>query len=103
MSIAEMSAEDALVALHGSLDERRRPEEIAHLVLRVVGGQLGLRERMALGRAARAAARWNGWSSMSADFARPVGAARQVDAAMRLFELRNGGVDPDDPASLLDF
>ncbi|MGW4679442.1 hypothetical protein ACWEOS_13350 [Micromonospora taraxaci] len=103
MSTAKMSAEDALVALHQSLDERRRPEEVAHLVLRVVGGQLGLRERMTVGRGARAAARWNGWSAMSTDFARPVGAARQVDAAVRLFELRDGGVDPDDPASLLDF
>ncbi|WBB52389.1 hypothetical protein [Verrucosispora sp. WMMD573] len=103
MSIAETSAEDALVALHTSLDERRRPEEVAHLVLRVVGGQLGLRDRMALGRAARAASRWNGWSSMSADFARPVGGARQIDAAARLFELPRDGIDPDDPVSLLDF
>ncbi|MFY1577388.1 hypothetical protein ACN26Z_21060 [Verrucosispora sp. WMMD703] len=103
MSIAETSAEDALVALHTSLDERRRPEEVAHLVLRVVGGQLGLRDRMALGRAARAASRWNGWSSMSADFARSVGGARQIDAAARLFELPRDGIDPDDPVSLLDF
>ncbi|MEU7977148.1 hypothetical protein AB0B63_01265 [Micromonospora sp. NPDC049081] len=103
MSIAETSAEDALVALHTSLDERRRPEEVAHLVLRVVGGQLGLRDRMTLGWAARTAARWNGWSSMSADFARPIGGARQIDAAARLFELPPGGVDPDDPVSLLDF
>ncbi|MFV2113718.1 hypothetical protein ACFHW0_15460 [Micromonospora sp. LOL_025] len=103
MSIADTSAEEALVALHTSLDERRRPEEVAHLVLRVVGGRLGLRERMTLGRAARAASRWNGWSSMSADFARPVGGARQIDAAARLFELSRGGIDPDDPVSLLDF
>ncbi|WP_230462900.1 hypothetical protein [Micromonospora sp. CP22] len=103
MSIAETSAEDALVALHTSLDERRRPEEVAHLVLRVVGGQLGLRDRMTLGRAARAASRWNGWSSMSTDFARPVGGARQIDAAARLFELPRDGIDPDDPVSLLDF
>ncbi|MEV4844524.1 hypothetical protein AB0K20_15065 [Micromonospora matsumotoense] len=103
MSIAETSAEDALVALHTSLDERRRPEEVAHLVLRVVGGQLGLRDRMTLGRAARAASRWNGWSSMSADFAQPVGGARQIEAAARLFDLPRGGIDPDDPVSLLDF
>ncbi|MEV0809587.1 hypothetical protein [Micromonospora sp. NPDC050200] len=103
MSVAGSSAEEALTALHASLDERRRPEEIAHLVFRVVGDRVGLRERMVLGRAARAAGRWNGWSSMSSDFARPVGGARQVEAALRLFELPPGGVDPDDPASLLDF
>jgi hypothetical protein len=103
MSIAETSAEDALIALHTSLDERRRPEEVARLVLRAVGDQLGLRDRRTLGRAARATSRWNGWSSMSADFARPVGGARQIDAAARLFELPRGGIDPDDPVSLLDF
>jgi hypothetical protein len=103
MSIAEISAEDALVALYTSLDERRRPEEVAYLVLRALGGRLGLRERMTLGRAARAASRWNGWSSMSADFVRPVGGARQIDAAARLFDVPRGGVDPDDPVSLLDF
>ncbi|MFG3700623.1 hypothetical protein ACGF5C_22285 [Micromonospora sp. NPDC047620] len=103
MSVAEMSADEALAALHASLDERRRPEEVALLVWRAVGGRLGLRERTVLGRVARAASRWNGWSSMSADFARPVGGGRQVDAALRLFELPGVDVDADDPASLLDF
>uniref|UniRef100_A8M6H7 Uncharacterized protein n=1 Tax=Salinispora arenicola (strain CNS-205) TaxID=391037 RepID=A8M6H7_SALAI len=103
MSSAEASAEDAMVALHTSLDERRRPEEVAHLVFRVLGGQLGLRDRMTLGRAARAASRWNGWCSMPTDFARPVGGARQIDAAVRLFELSPAGIDPEDSVSLLDF
>ncbi|WP_320066119.1 hypothetical protein [Micromonospora sp. RTGN7] len=103
MSAAGLSAEDALIALHESLAQRRRPEEAAHLVLRAVGNQLGIWERMQLGRGARATSRWNGWSSMSTDFAHPVGGGRQVDAARRLFDLPPDGVDPDDPTSLLDF
>ncbi|GAB3957059.1 hypothetical protein [Micromonospora vulcania] len=103
MSAAELSVDDALTALHASLDERRRPEVVAHLVWRAVGGQLRLRERRVLGRVARTASRWNGWSSMSGDFSRPVGGGRQVQAAVRLFELPPVDVDTDDPASLLDF
>ncbi|MCX5065686.1 hypothetical protein OOJ91_07300 [Micromonospora lupini] len=103
MPDTRLSVDDALHALHASLDERRRPEEVALLVWRAVGGRLGAQDRMVLGRAARAASRWAGSSSMSADFARPIGGARQVDAARRLFELPVGDVDPDDPTSLLEF
>ncbi|MGC4806218.1 hypothetical protein [Micromonospora sp. DT233] len=103
MSAAGLSAQEALLAMHGSLAQRPRPEDVAHLVLRAVGDQLGIRERMLLGRAARAASRWNGWSAMSSEFARPVGGERQVAAARRLFDLPADGVDADDPASLLEF
>ncbi|MFJ6197524.1 hypothetical protein [Micromonospora sp. NPDC092111] len=103
MSTAEPSAPDPLTALHASLDQRRRPEDVALLVLRAVGDRLEPQDRMLIGRAARAASRWNGWSSMSDDFAHPVGGTRQVAAARRLFALPADDVDPDDPTSLLDF
>ncbi|WP_328346636.1 hypothetical protein [Micromonospora sp. NBC_00421] len=103
MSLAELSPSDALIALYATLDRRPRPEEVAHLVFRAVGDRFDQRDRMLLGRAARAASRWHGESSMSDDFARPVGGTRQVDAARRLFTLPDDGVDPDDPTSLLDF
>ncbi|MEV6155626.1 hypothetical protein AB0L53_35330 [Nonomuraea sp. NPDC052129] len=92
-----------LVELHGSLDRRYRPEDVADLVLRALDGSVSRRERVLLERAAKHSARRQGWfSSMSADYARPVGGARQVAAATRLFD-RTVEVDPDDPESLLEF
>ncbi|MGC5011982.1 hypothetical protein ACLQ2R_14555 [Streptosporangium sp. DT93] len=92
-----------LVELHASLDRRYRPEDIADLVLQALDGRLSRRERVVLDRAARhASRRQGGFSSMSTDYARPVGGARQVAVATRLFE-RAVEVDPEDPESLLEF
>ncbi|MGI5272523.1 hypothetical protein ACQEUU_25450 [Nonomuraea sp. CA-218870] len=89
--------------LHASLSRRDRPEDVAELVLRVLAGRLGRRERVVLERAARHSTRREGWfSSMPADFAPPVGGARQVAAANRLFD-QDLDVDGDDPAALLEF
>ncbi|MDA0638147.1 hypothetical protein OUY22_32470 [Nonomuraea sp. MCN248] len=96
--------DDAVVRdLHASLSRRDRPEDVAELVLRVLGGRLGRRERVVLERAARHSARRQGWfSSMPAEFAPPVGGARQVAAANRLFD-QELDADGDDPAALLEF
>lgn len=48
------------------------------------------------------ARRWHGFSGMSDDYARPVGAARQVAATRVLFGV-DGAVDADDPMSVLEF
>lgn len=40
---------------------------------------------------------------MSAGFSRPVGAARQVAATRRVFDVDGGAVDADDPVSVLEF
>ncbi|MEU0571251.1 hypothetical protein ABZ297_38455 [Nonomuraea sp. NPDC005983] len=94
---------EILEELHSSLDRRYRPEDVADLVLQALAGRLPRRERVVLERAAKHSSRRQGWfSSMSADYARPVGGARQVAAAARLFG-QSVEVDPDDPASLLEF
>ncbi|MER5620079.1 hypothetical protein ABT061_03445 [Streptosporangium sp. NPDC002544] len=99
----DRSRREILTELHGSLDRRYRPEDVADLVLRTLDGQLSRRERVVLERAAKHSSRREGWfSSMSTDYARPVGGARQVAAVSRLFE-RSAEVDPDDPESLLEF
>jgi hypothetical protein len=93
----------ALVELHRSLDRRYRPEDVADLVLRVLDGRLSRRERAVLEAAAKhSMRRQGGFSSMSDDYARPVGGARQIAAANRLFE-QDVEADPDDPAALLAF
>ncbi|NUW46615.1 hypothetical protein [Nonomuraea rhodomycinica] len=99
----DRSHHEILVELHDSLDRRYRPEDVADLVLQALEGRLSRRERVVLGRAAKHSSRKTAWfSSMSADYVRPVGGARQVAAATRLFE-RSVEVDPDDPESLLEF
>jgi len=47
------SPEGILVELHGSLDRRHRPEDVADLVLRVLDRSLSRRERLLLERAAK--------------------------------------------------
>ena len=75
-----------LAELHATLDARPRPEEVAELVLAALGDRLTARERDTLEGAARHSWRRFGWySSMSADFARPAGAGRQVATLSRLF------------------
>jgi hypothetical protein len=99
----EPSRREILVELHGSLERRYRPEDVADLVLQALEGRLSRRERVVLKRAATHSSRRQGWfSSMSTDYAHPVGGGRQVAAATRLFE-RSAEVEPDDPESLLEF
>ncbi|WP_103962874.1 hypothetical protein [Nonomuraea solani] len=97
------SRKEILAELHGSLERRYRPEDVADLVLQALEGRLTRHERVVLERAAKHSSRGTAWfSSMSTDYARPVGGARQVAAATRLFGKR-AEVDPDDPESLLEF
>ncbi|GAA3078754.1 hypothetical protein [Streptosporangium carneum] len=101
-----------LAELYASLDQRRRPEDIADLILRANlalepdGQGLTNRERALLERAAANSGRRRGYvTSMNEDFARPVGGARQVAATARLFEVPDGSatVDTDTPDALMAF
>jgi hypothetical protein len=93
---------DALDRLYDSLDARPRPEDVAALVLEA-HPSLTRRERTVIGEVAAHAGRRHGFSGMSDDYARPVGATRQVAAARRLFGVDGGAVDVDDPISVLEF
>lgn len=94
-------AESALKELHASLDERRRPEDVAELVLQALGPRLSAEEAALLGVAA-AKGRGNGYfSSMPEDFARPVGGTAQLACAAKVFGLDGPpAVNPDDPQAL---
>lgn len=92
--------DEALRQLHGSLDERRRPEDVASLCGVVLAGQLDQRERMVLGRASRHSdAGPMTWSLMSADWERPVGCGSQVATVAALFG-EGETPDPDDAAAV---
>lgn len=92
----------ALVELHRSLGARYRPEVVAQLVWHCLKGDLRRAERSLLAGVAEAAGRWDGLSSMTEDFARPVGGSRQVAATSRLFDV-TAKVDADAPSSLVAF
>jgi hypothetical protein len=101
-----------LAELHASLDQRRRPEDIAELILQAdlalgsAGHGLTNQEHALLDRAAAHSSARRGYAtSMSEDFARPVGGARQVAATARLFEVLDeaAAVDGDMPDALMAF
>lgn len=79
--------DEAVAALYHCVQTRPRPEDIAELVLDVLEDQLTENERGALRKAAKNSLKQNAWgfSSMAADFLRPVGAERQARKALELF------------------
>lgn len=83
----ETAGERVMRALHASLSERRRPEDIAEAIRELLGGSLAANETAVLERAARGSLkrRLFGFTSMAQVFARPVGADRQVARACELF------------------
>ncbi|WP_306207453.1 hypothetical protein [Actinoplanes sp. RD1] len=89
-----------LEELYATLDARSRPEEVADLILSSPRIRLTKSQRAVLERAARHSwRRTGGFSSMTDDFARPVGAERQLATLGRLFD---GGLPADalDPGEL---
>jgi len=73
--------------LYKSLSERRRPEDVAEMVLGELRGQLSRDEEKKIERAAKGSLvrRVWGYTSMLQEFARPVGLQRQVAKAAELF------------------
>lgn len=76
-----------LHVLYASLSERRRPEDVAETVREVLGDVLTASESRILEKAAAGSLerRLFGFTSMAEEFARPVGADRQVARACELF------------------
>ncbi|MFF8670137.1 hypothetical protein [Streptomyces sp. NPDC015242] len=100
-------AERPLRALHASLTQRRRPEDVALLIQELHtarGTELDAATEAALAKAAEHSLRnlWHGYTSMLEEFVRPVGAQRQLARAATLFtsvpELP--GDAGDDPARI---
>lgn len=84
--------------LHESLDRRRRPEDVARLILDGFADLYTPAEQPAIRLAARGAPRRFDYSSMCDDFARPVGMAAQLATAATLFD----AVAPVPPAAHAD-
>ncbi|MDC8003670.1 hypothetical protein POV27_06375 [Aureisphaera galaxeae] len=89
-------------ALYKSLQERKRPEDVAEMILEVLSGQLSNSERRILERAAKGSLKRYvfGYTSMLQEFSRAVGANKQINKAIEIFELEsveniNGNHAPD--------
>jgi hypothetical protein len=95
--------DDIAAALYAAIQTRPRPEDVAELVIEALGDRLDAGEHAALYAAARHSLKRMGhrWSSMAADFARPVPMTSQVATASALFEVPQlSSADCLDPVSL---
>ncbi|MFD5555261.1 hypothetical protein ACFWIA_15660 [Streptomyces sp. NPDC127068] len=108
-SPAPLPGDPQLRALYASLGQRKRPEDVAQLVLdlyRATGVPLDRPTRKALQQASRTSLRrlWAGYTSMLEDFARPVGAQRQLATASELFATVDALPDTagDDPERIAE-
>ncbi|MBL6449575.1 hypothetical protein JMN32_24910 [Fulvivirga sp. 29W222] len=89
---------DKLKELYQSLQLRKRPEDIAEAVIEILKDDLSTLERSILDKAARGSLKRQvfGYSSMAQEFARAVGAERQIKKAVEIFKLENiAGVNYD--------
>ncbi|MFJ8988783.1 hypothetical protein ACIRQH_00070 [Streptomyces sp. NPDC102279] len=99
--------EQLLRELHASLTLRKRPEDVARLIQELYtarGTDLDTATEAALAKAAEHSLRnlWHGYTSMREEFARPVGAQRQLARAADLFTNVPGLPNDagDDPARI---
>lgn len=84
---------DNLKKLYKSLSQRKRPEDIAEIVLAELAGDLTALETKLLRKASKGSLsnRWLGYTSMLQEFATVVGAQNQVAKAIEIFELKQVG------------
>ncbi|HLZ61269.1 MAG TPA: hypothetical protein VKR06_30325 [Ktedonosporobacter sp.] len=82
-----MDMENNLKKLLASLNQRKRPEDIAQIIVEQLQGRLVRSQEAILQKAAQGSLkrRFIAYTSMLEDFARPVGLARQVTVARKLF------------------
>jgi hypothetical protein len=82
-----MTNDDQMQWLYRSLNQRKRPEDVADNILELLQNQLNQAEQSSLRKAAKGSLRQHffGYTSMLQDFAKPVGLQRQVKKAMELF------------------
>lgn len=73
--------------LYESLNQRRRPEDVAQHILELLDGRLDRQEKKLLAYVARGSLKQRlfGYTSMLQEFARPVGMQRQIAMAEELF------------------
>lgn len=96
----------AFEKLYQSLSQRKRPEDVAELILTLLGEKLSSGERKLLNKAAKSSLKrslW-GYTSMLQTFARPVGAEKQIKKTVELFKLAPDSFEEyDNPVAIESF
>lgn len=77
--------------LYQTLNERRRPEDVAEMVIELTKDSLTTKERLLLEKAAQGSLARNifGYTSMLQEFAEAKGAGKQISKAIEIFKLDN--------------
>ena len=79
-----------LESLYQTLFQRKRPEDVADMILSILKDGLSKRERYILEKAARGALKRKifNYTSMLQEFAKPVGAEKQIQTAIEVFKVK---------------
>lgn len=74
--------------LHETLNQRKRPEDVAQMILELIGQQLSYKEKQVLEKAAKGSLKRTvyGYTSMSQVFGSLVGADKKINKAIEIFE-----------------
>jgi hypothetical protein len=77
--------------LFDTLNERKRPEDVAEMVMELTKDNLTTKELVILEKATKGSLSksWNGYTSMLQTFAKAKGAEKQVNKAFEIFGLQN--------------
>jgi hypothetical protein len=92
--------------LYQTLKERRRPEDVAEMIVVLTKDSLTTKERLLLEKAARGSLARNvyGYTSMLQTFAAAKGAGKQIAKAMEIFKLENKNItDYNNQKEIEDF
>ena len=81
----------SLEQLYKTLKQRKRSEDVAEMILSVLGNELSFFERRKLEKAAKGSLKNMvlGYTSMLQEFAKPIGAEKQIRKAIEIFKLGN--------------
>jgi len=93
-------------ALYQTLIQRKRPEDVAAMILTILSGELTREQTRVLEKAAAGSLknRFLQYTSMAQVFANPVGAGKQVQKTTELFRLHtNAQINTDEPAAVEAF
>lgn len=79
----------SLKELYKTLKQRKRPEDVAEMILQTLSADLSFFERRKLEKAAKGSLKnlVLGYTSMLQEFAKPIGAEKQIKKAIELFKL----------------
>ena len=92
--------------LYISLSQRKRPEDVAEMILDVLGDDLSVKETRILKKAANGSLMWKlfAYTSMLQEFAKPIGAEKQIKTVIAIFGLdESDSFDYDDPWAVNQF